>query len=838
MEYRASDKGETIDEQALGLPTGSAIFGGRGNDTITFSNSNVDGGAGDDTFIFKGGFGAVVFWTSPVGVRVDLAKGTAQDGFGGVDALVGVANIHATGYDDVLIGSADDNWFVGLGGSDTIIGGGGVDRVGYMDARVTDATISYDAASDTFTVVKNFANGDKGTDQLTGISEINFSTGDGYSKTILKSHFLPVGGFVLTDFHYDAIPSSLDAYASQAKTGDFNGDGIGDIAVTSFVGSGTAPSPTFFLLGDGHGAYADGTVEVTGQAGLVLNGSGRTLVADFNHDGKSDLMYFNQGDDAPPFAGGTNRLFLSSPSTGLLTDASPSAFDQPWFNHAGSVGDVNGDGHLDLLVNALMDHGNDLFLNDGSGRLTLRNDLLPRRMDGAAPVYTYTQSALIDVNLDGHLDAILGHWDNDYSPATSQVLLNDGTGDFSAATPIGLPRSSISREIVLDVKAIDLNGDALPDLMLSVTNGGDTSETAYLTPHIQLLVNQGGGQFADETETRLPASVQAQFGSNGWIMSLESEDLDRDGHDDIVVTSASPSVPSMTLMNKGDGTFAIGWSLTGRVTAIDADTDGMTDLVTVNDGGEVSVSINVLLNGHIYRAGFGGDRLTGSAQADTFIGSAEQDWLDGRGGDDHFSGGGGDDRFSGGGGDDMIDAGAGLDTVDYAGLLAAYSIVRNNDATVVSDTAGTDGTDQLRNVERLHFSDASVALDIDGVAGQAYRIYQAALNRTPDAPGLGFWIHMMDDGLSLEAVAAAVMTSPEFTDAYAGLSGSSAMVDRFYQNILGRQAEAEGIAFWAGVIDSGAATLVQVLVGISESAENKAGVAETIANGFPYQPYG
>ena len=829
MEYRASDKGETINEQALGLPMGSAIFGGLGNDTITFWHANVDGGAGNDTFIFQGGYGAVVFWTSPAGIRVDLAKGTATDGFGGSDTLVGVANIHATGYDDTLIGSSADNWFIGLGGNDTIVGGGGIDRVGYLDAKVTDATISYDVASDTFTVVKNFVNGDRGTDRLTGISEIRFSTADGYSKTVFRNHFQPVGGFVLAEFSYDAIPSSLNAFASQVKPGDFNGDGSGDLAITSFVGAGTAPSPTYFLLGDGQGKFREGTVEVTGLEALMLTGSGRTLAADFNNDGKSDLMYFNQGLDAPPFPGGMNALFLSSPTTGKLADASPAAFSQPLFNHAGSVGDVNGDGHLDLLVNALMDRGNDLFLNDGTGLLTLRNDLLPRRVDGLAPVYTYTQSGLIDVNLDGHLDAILGRWDNEYSPAHSRVLLNDGSGNFSTATPIDLPSSSIDREIILDVKAIDLNGDALPDLMLSVTNGGNTIESAYLVPHIQLLVNQGGGKFVDETATRLPASVQAQFGSNGWIMSLDNEDLNHDGHADIVVTSASFSVPSMTLVNQGDGTFALGWSFTGKTSAIDSNGDGMTDMVSVNDGGEVSVHLNVMENGHLYRANFGGDRLAGSAQADSFIGSAARDWLDGRGGDDHFIGGGGND---------MIDAGGGRDTVAYAGSLSAYAIRREGDAVVVSHSAGKDGVDQLRQVERLHFSDTSVALDIDGVGGQAYRIYQAALNRTPDAAGVGFWIHQMDKGLPLDLVALAVMDSPEFTTAYAGVSSSSDLVDRFYVNILGRKAEAAGVAFWAGVIDSGNATLAQVLVAISESAENKAGVAETIASGFPYQPYG
>jgi hypothetical protein len=52
----------------------------------------------------------------------------------------------------------------------------------------------------------------------------------------------------------------------------------------------------------------------------------------------------------------------------------------------------------------------------------------------------------------------------------------------------------------------------------------------------------------------------------------------------------------------------------------------------------------------------------------------------------------------------------------------------------VTDKAGT--VDQLSGVERIAFSDATIALDIAGTAGQVYRIYQAAFSRTPDKPGL------------------------------------------------------------------------------------------------------
>jgi len=55
-------------------------------------------------------------------------------------------------------------------------------------------------------------------------------------------------------------------------------------------------------------------------------------------------------------------------------------------------------------------------------------------------------------------------------------------------------------------------------------------------------------------------------------------------------------------------------------------------------------------------------------------------------------------------------------------------VVKTSAGYTVTDTAGADGTDTLINVERLQFSDAKVAIDTSGNAGQAYRLYQAAVN--------------------------------------------------------------------------------------------------------------
>ncbi|WP_445775581.1 hypothetical protein, partial [Shewanella sp.] len=91
----------------------------------------------------------------------------------------------------------------------------------------------------------------------------------------------------------------------------------------------------------------------------------------------------------------------------------------------------------------------------------------------------------------------------------------------------------------------------------------------------------------------------------------------------------------------------------------------------------------------------------------------------------------------------IIDTGEGIDTVVYKS--PASKITKASGGWFVNGNL-------LKNVERVEFTDKIVALDIDGISGKAYRIYQAAFARTPDNGGLKYWINTMDTGHSLEAV--------------------------------------------------------------------------------------
>lgn len=230
---------------------------------------------------------------------------------------------------------------------------------------------------------------------------------------------------------------------------------------------------------------------------------------------------------------------------------------------------------------------------------------------------------------------------------------------------------------------------------------------------------------------------------------------------------------------------------------------------------------------------------------DTITGSAGNDGLIGYAGNDTIRAGAGNDNLAGLSGNDQIDGGLGLDSVLFVGARANFSVARTDAGFTVTDKTGAEGTDTLVNVERIIFSDlvgnlSGLALDVgaDGLGGKAYRLYQAAFNRTPDTPGLSFWMHSLDQGASLVSIAQGFIQSKEYQDTYAPGLSSRDLVSKYYQNILHRAPEQGGLDFWSGALDSKAASTAEVLAGISESKENIDGTAAVIGNGFEYLPWG
>ncbi len=168
------------------------IRGSAYNDTLLGSDSTLterfEGIAGDDNIDGRGGFDDVAYDRSSSAVNVNLATGTASDGFGGTDTLSHIEGIRGSAYHDVLTGGLAANGtsvsdglmerFIGNAGNDTIDGGQGYDRVDYTTS-LTGVNVTLNDALD-----GSASDGFGGTDTLRHIEGVR---GSAYSDTLTGS---------------------------------------------------------------------------------------------------------------------------------------------------------------------------------------------------------------------------------------------------------------------------------------------------------------------------------------------------------------------------------------------------------------------------------------------------------------------------------------------------------------------------------------------------------------------------------------------------------------------------------------------------------------------------
>jgi hypothetical protein len=122
------------------------------NDTLTGDGKDnwFEGAAGNDSI--NGGVGihdVVDYGSSEAGVTVNLATGTAADGFGFTDKLVGVEDVWASEFADKLTGSTVDNLLFGSLGNDTLTGGAGADTFDFSLGESSGADVITDFAQAT-----------------------------------------------------------------------------------------------------------------------------------------------------------------------------------------------------------------------------------------------------------------------------------------------------------------------------------------------------------------------------------------------------------------------------------------------------------------------------------------------------------------------------------------------------------------------------------------------------------------------------------------------------------------------------------------------------------------
>jgi len=344
-------------------------------------------------------------------------------------------------------------------------------------------------------------------------------------------------GVFATASAYVAIPN-LEAVA----VGDFNGDGIPDLAVVDADGRQLA-----IMLGLGKGRFS-APVHYYNAPGFPV----AIVAGDFNRDGKLDLAVAADSNQVYLYLGNGDGSFTAGKSFGI-----PGQWPG-WMKTA----DFNGDGILDIAVTSAGDYESNgavsILLGKGDGTFQ------PAVGYGFAE-YQYGL-AIADFNRDGKPDFAVANYASD----SVSVFLGDGTGKFKekGTYPAG------SKPI--DLATADFNNDGNWDLATAIDTGG-----------YAVLLGKGDGSFGPPKSSSLP----------GNTFAVSAADFDGDGNADLAVLTNGYALVYL-LRGKGDGTFdrAIGSNIgTGShgMAVADLNGDGALDLAVPNyEGGEVSVLLN------------------------------------------------------------------------------------------------------------------------------------------------------------------------------------------------------------------------------------------------------
>ena len=247
-------------------------------------------------------------------------------------------------------------------------------------------------------------------------------------------------------------------YPSSVTTGDLNGDGMPDLAITN-----PRSSTVSVLLGNGNGTFKSQQTFTTGGGG-----PNSVKVADLNGDGKSDLAFACYGDCVSVLLGNGNGTF-QSPKT-FSTGSSPSSI---------TVGDMNGDGRPDLAV---ANSGNSnipsttisVLLGNGDGTFQPQQALFSGK----------TPSSIVigDINNDGKPDLAVA-WG--YGIATVSVFLGNLNGTFQPQTSFAAGSGTYS------VTYSDFNMDGKTDLVVA----------NYSSNTVSILLGNANGNFTGQVYT-------------------------------------------------------------------------------------------------------------------------------------------------------------------------------------------------------------------------------------------------------------------------------------------------------------------------------------------------
>lgn len=653
----------------------------------------------------------------------------------------------------------------------------------------------------------------------------------------------------------------------RAAIGDFNRDGVHDFVMAfgaPVVHADITNNPAQFFLGTGTG-FTYGYQIVTVNPPQVQS-TDHLVAVDANQDGTTDVFIAGSNSESKqPFELLQSSMLVSN--QGRFTG---SYLGQPDYYHHVRSADINGDGYPDVLFPGI--GGESYFVMGGSTPsitdANIPNNLL--RWPNWDVLETYpngwTKTALwrqtqtvnfVDANRDGHPDLLLLPKGDPHH----LLFLNDGTGDFSQSAELRVdasvpgfeqwgryaefvPSSGPNPYEIASLTATkginyygsltyDIDGDGWEDLInagpyIDTFRSGNEFNSEQL---IQILINDGA-LFKNETTERISqVEYPIALDRNQGYLTYELVDINGDGYMDLLMsrtfsgyfdplgqTHTSPDESWETVLFVNDGT--------GHFTEVRISELANSQFMAIPIDGKlafVSAAAQVTYRPEL---GWPWDDSANTTQFD--IWTTNTPWTRGDDNNNFVHG----TTIS-----ETIDGGLGTDTLVVLGRSSQYELgLAAGNPVSIHGRDGMSGTDTLVSVERIKFYDTTVAFDTDGVAGQAYRIYKAAFDRAPDLTGLGYWIKAMDAGASLDWVAAGFVGSSEFQTTYGNNISNTDFITLLYANVLDRTPDDSGFDYWLTRMSEGM-TREQVLANFSESVENKANVAELIADGIQYTAF-